>query len=48
MTDRNEPPNTPHITEERARGGVTPHVTRYVLSISLILTIIVFAFLFLR
>lgn len=48
MSDRNEPPNTPHISGNEARGGVTPHVTRYVLIISLILTIIVFAFLFLR
>ena len=32
-----------HLTTTEARGGVTPHVTRYVLGISLVLVIIIFA-----
>jgi hypothetical protein len=36
-----------HVGAERARAGVTPHVTRYVLSISLILIVIFFAALLL-
>ena len=33
------------ITTDRARGGATPGVTRYVLGISMVLLIAVFAFL---
>ena len=32
-----------HLTTTEARGGVTPHVTRYALGISLILVIVIFA-----
>ena len=32
-----------HLTTTEARSGVTPHVTRYVLGISLILIIVIFA-----
>ena len=39
---------TPHISTEDARGGVTPHVTRYVLGISLGLVVVIFAWLLLR
>ena len=35
-----------HLSTEEARGASTPRVTRYVLSISLLLVIIVFAVLF--
>lgn len=45
MTDRNE---ETHIEAEDARAGATPHVTRYVLGISLVLIIAVFAWLFIR
>ncbi|MBY0518845.1 MAG: hypothetical protein K2P79_00275 [Sphingomonas sp.] len=37
-----------HISTEDARGGVTPHVTRYVLAVSMVLIIIIFAWLFMR
>ena len=33
----------PHISTERARAGATPRMTRYILSISLILVIVLFA-----
>jgi hypothetical protein len=36
-----------HISTEKARAGATPHVTRYVLSISLLLIVIFFAALLL-
>ena len=36
-----------HVSTEQARAGATPHVTRYVLSISLILIVIFFAALLL-
>ncbi|MEP9360169.1 hypothetical protein [Sphingomonas sp. KR3-1] len=39
---------TPHIATEDARAGATPHMTRYVLGISLVLVIIAFAFILLR
>lgn len=37
----------PHINTTRARAGTTPHMTRYILSISLALVVIVFALLLL-
>lgn len=43
-----EPDPVPHVSTEDARGGVTPHVTRYVLGISLLLVVIIFAWLLLR
>jgi hypothetical protein len=45
MADPNEPI---HVSKEDARAGATPHVTRYVLPISLVLVIVIFAFLVLR
>jgi hypothetical protein len=36
-----------HVSAEQARAGSTPHVTRYVLSISLLLIVILFAALLL-
>ncbi len=32
-----------HFTDTKVRAGATPHVVRYVLSISLILVVIAFA-----
>ena len=32
-----------HLTKREARAGITPHVTRYVLAISLALIIVLFA-----
>jgi hypothetical protein len=34
-----------HIDTEDARAGTTPHMTRYILGISLVLVIVIFAFL---
>ena len=45
MTDPNQ---HTRIDTEDARAGATPHVTRYVLGISLVLVVIVFAWLFIR
>ncbi len=35
------------VTTEEARAGATPHMTRYILGISLVLVVIIFAFLLL-
>ena len=32
-----------HLTKTEARGGTTPHTTRYVLGIGLVLVIVIFA-----
>jgi len=45
MADPNEPV---HVTTTEARAGATPGVARYVLGISLVLVIAIFAFLILR
>ncbi len=45
MADPNE---QVHVTKTEARAGTTPGVTRYVLGISLVLVIVIFAFLILR
>ncbi len=45
MVDPNEPI---HLTGEQARSGATPHMTRYILGISLVLVILIFAFLLYR
>lgn len=45
MVDSDEPI---HVAKEDARAGSTPHVTRYVLPISLVLVIVIFAYLVLR
>jgi len=34
-----------HVSTEDVRAGATPHVTRYVLGISLVLIIVIFAWL---
>ena len=45
MADENEPI---HVDAERARAGATPHMTRYILGVSLVLIIVVYAILVLR
>ena len=35
-----------HVTTTEARAGTTPHMTRYVLSIGLLLVIVLFAIIF--
>lgn len=45
MADPNEPI---HIDTEDARAGATPHMTRYILTISLVLVIVIFGFIILR
>ena len=40
MAENNEPV---HISTEDARAGATPHVTRYVLGIGLVLVLVAFA-----
>jgi len=45
MADEKE---TTHLDTDEARAGTTPHMTRYILGISLILLIAVYAFLILR
>lgn len=37
-----------HLDTEEARAGATPHMTRYILAISLVLVIVIFAVLLLR
>ena len=37
---------TEHLTTIEARGGATPHMTRYVLGIGLVLVIVIFALIF--
>jgi len=32
-----------HIDTTRARAGATPHMTRYILAISLVLVVVIFA-----
>ncbi|WP_447728834.1 hypothetical protein [Sphingomonas koreensis] len=32
-----------HIDTDRVRAGATPHMTRYILSVSLVLIIIIYA-----
>jgi hypothetical protein len=45
MADETDPT---HVEGERARAGATPHMTRYILGISLVVIIAVYAFLVLR
>jgi len=45
MADPNE---TVHVTTTEARAGATPGMTRYILAVSLVLIIAIFAFLILR
>lgn len=34
-----------HVTTNEARAGTTPHIVRYVLAVSLVLVVVVFAVL---
>ncbi|MDQ1230099.1 hypothetical protein [Sphingomonas sp. SORGH_AS_0879] len=43
-----DPEHPIHVSREDARAGSTPHVTRYILPISLALVIVIFAYLVLR
>ena len=45
MADPNE---RIHLETDDARAGATPHMTRYILAISLVLVIAIFAFLVIR
>jgi len=45
MADENQPT---HVEAAQARAGATPHMTRYILGISLVLIIAIYAFLVLR
>ena len=45
MADPNEPI---HVTTEEARAGATPHMTRYIFPISLVLVIVIFAVIVFR
>ena len=45
MADEDEPT---HLDAEEARAGATPHMTRYILGISLVLIIVIYAFLVLH
>mgnify|MGYP000058100299 FL=1 len=40
MVDPNEPM---HIDTDRVRAGATPHMTRYILAVSLVLIIAIYA-----
>ena len=40
MADSNDPQ---HIDTDRVRAGATPHMTRYILAISLTLIVVIFA-----
>jgi hypothetical protein len=44
MADDNEPI---HIKTDRARAGATPHMTRVILPVSLVLVIAIFAYIIL-
>ena len=43
-----DPNDRVELNTEQARAGSTPHMTRYILPISLVLVIAIFAFLVLR
>ena len=43
-----DPKEQIHVAGEGARAGATPHMTRYILVISLVLVIAIFAFLVIR
>ncbi|UIJ47021.1 hypothetical protein LZK98_08780 [Sphingomonas cannabina] len=48
MADEIDRDGVQHVDAERARAGATPHMTRYILGISLALVIVIFAVLVLR
>jgi hypothetical protein len=43
-----DPDKPIHVETDAARAGATPHMTRYILAISLLLVVVIFGFLFLR
>lgn len=43
-----DPHEETHVSGQDARSGATPHMTRYILGISLVLVIVIFAFLLYR
>jgi hypothetical protein len=43
-----DPDDQIHVESERARAGATPHMTRYILGISLVLLIVIYAVIILR
>jgi hypothetical protein len=43
-----DPDDQIHVEGERARAGATPHMTRYILGISLVLLIVIYAIIILR
>ena len=43
-----DPDDKTHISTTDARAGATPHMTRYILGISLVLIIVVFAIIVIR
>ncbi|HLH11703.1 MAG TPA: hypothetical protein VKV77_07495 [Methylovirgula sp.] len=45
--DHNEDRNAPVLTGTQARQAITPHVTRYILGIGLLLVIIAFCLIYL-
>jgi len=40
-----DPEDTTEVSGTEARGGSTPHVTRYVLGVSLVVVVVLFAIL---
>ena len=42
-----DPNDRIHVETDEARAGATPHMTRYILAISLILVVVVFAWIIL-
>ncbi|WP_375287927.1 hypothetical protein [Sphingomonas sp.] len=42
-----DPNNRVHLETDEARAGATPRMTRYILAISLVLVVVVFALLLL-
>lgn len=43
-----DPDDRIDINTDRARAGATPHMTRYILPVSLVLIIVIFAVMILR
>ncbi|MEG3084878.1 hypothetical protein U1707_14595 [Sphingomonas sp. PB2P12] len=46
--DMADPNDRIHVETDDARAGATPHMTRYILAVSLVLVIAIFGFLILR
>jgi len=43
-----DPDDKIHMSGTNARSGASTHMTRYILGISLVLVVVVFAFLFMK